>query len=570
VYEENFESGAPGWTHASRGAADTWHLDTFACFGVFLRSTWFVSNGNAGPSCTANSSHERSQLMSPPILLPTGGGLTLGFDAFALDELGSCIAGHDYDAKDVGITTNNGVSYTLLNDCSKLLDRANRTQHPEFDISAFAGQTVRVIFVYDTVDNQAQDTFAVDLVTIGTNNTSQQTDDADADGTGEQCDNCPGTYNPDQSDSDGDGAGDACDSCPMDFNSRHEDGDGDGAGDVCDNCRGVANPDQADADGDGIGDACDGCPSTANPPNVLYETDFESGGAGWSHVAIPEGEDTWQVAPSTCNGGHTPGGLPEYFDLGSSMFVSRGNVGALCVDGSSFEHSKLISPPFAIPATGAVVLSFDALSHDEAGACLASGEYDSKDVGLSTDGGTTYTKLNDCFALTDGSGVLQHLEFDISAFHGQIVNVVFEYDTLDLDLGDTFAVDNIRAVVAPPNQDGDVRPDACDCLPADPSVWAVPAEVGGLVFGADEMLHWTPVDTGISYDAMRGRLEDLLAGSGPEECIVENTALTTAGDPTEPALHHGFFYLVRARNACGPGAYGFGTGGGEHVSAICP
>jgi hypothetical protein len=42
------------------------------------------------------------------------------------------------------------------------------------------------------------------------------------------------------------------------------DADGDGAGDGCDNCPVAANPDQADRDADGVGDACDICPSVAN------------------------------------------------------------------------------------------------------------------------------------------------------------------------------------------------------------------------------------------------------------------------------------------------------------------
>ncbi|MEA1868256.1 MAG: thrombospondin type 3 repeat-containing protein, partial [Thermodesulfobacteriota bacterium] len=38
-------------------------------------------------------------------------------------------------------------------------------------------------------------------------------EDSDGDGVPDEMDNCPDTYNPDQSDSDGDGIGDACDNC---------------------------------------------------------------------------------------------------------------------------------------------------------------------------------------------------------------------------------------------------------------------------------------------------------------------------------------------------------------------
>lgn len=80
--------------------------------------------------------------------------------------------------------------------------------------------------------------------------------DADRDGFGELCDNCPNTYNPGQEDTDGDGIGDACDNCM--------DTDNDGFGDpgyvtntcAVDNCPNVSNPTQVDSDHDGIGDAC--------------------------------------------------------------------------------------------------------------------------------------------------------------------------------------------------------------------------------------------------------------------------------------------------------------------------
>jgi len=75
--------------------------------------------------------------------------------------------------------------------------------------------------------------------------------DVDADGIQNDADNCPNTYNPDQSDSDGDGIGDVCDSNPDD------DLDDDGIKDNLDNCPTNYNPDQADFDNDGRGDACD-------------------------------------------------------------------------------------------------------------------------------------------------------------------------------------------------------------------------------------------------------------------------------------------------------------------------
>jgi hypothetical protein len=102
-------------------------------------------------------------------------------------------------------------------------------------------------------------------------------EDADNDGVGDICDNCPAVPNPGQSncdndelgdacdpdfaDADSDGIDDNCDNCP---NDSDNDADGDGlCGDV-DNCPYTAKPNQEDADSDGIGDVCD--------PDTIYGT----------------------------------------------------------------------------------------------------------------------------------------------------------------------------------------------------------------------------------------------------------------------------------------------------------
>jgi subtilisin family serine protease len=88
--------------------------------------------------------------------------------------------------------------------------------------------------------------------------------DADNDGAGGVCDNCPTVSNSDQSDTDGDNFGDVCDNCSSTINPDQEDQDNDGVGDICDNCLTTANPNQDDIDGDSIGDACDNCPIIQN------------------------------------------------------------------------------------------------------------------------------------------------------------------------------------------------------------------------------------------------------------------------------------------------------------------
>lgn len=58
--------------------------------------------------------------------------------------------------------------------------------------------------------------------------------DTDADGWGDDCDNCPSAYNPNQIDGDADQFGNGCDDCPNDFDPSQTDFDHDGQGDRCD------------------------------------------------------------------------------------------------------------------------------------------------------------------------------------------------------------------------------------------------------------------------------------------------------------------------------------------------
>ncbi|MBI4717395.1 MAG: thrombospondin type 3 repeat-containing protein [Planctomycetes bacterium] len=91
--------------------------------------------------------------------------------------------------------------------------------------------------------------------------------DTDGDTLIDDCDNCPGAANLDQTDVDGDGVGDVCDPCPVD---NPDDTDGDGVCDSQDGCPfdpdkvapgpcGCGNP-EVDSDGDAVPDCVDQCP----------------------------------------------------------------------------------------------------------------------------------------------------------------------------------------------------------------------------------------------------------------------------------------------------------------------
>ncbi|MBD3331291.1 hypothetical protein GF356_00455 [candidate division GN15 bacterium] len=159
-----------------------------------------------------------------------------------------------------------------------------------FPIEGFASQTVIASTIADTsyqfTDHEAGEffykvrakdeqgqwgPFSLPVVTI-VSGSGEICYDSDQDGYGDPdhpentCpdDNCPQTFNADQTDTDQDGVGDACDNCEQIANADQADADQDGVGDVCDNCDQVANADQADVDSDTIGDACDNCVDDAN------------------------------------------------------------------------------------------------------------------------------------------------------------------------------------------------------------------------------------------------------------------------------------------------------------------
>jgi hypothetical protein len=91
--------------------------------------------------------------------------------------------------------------------------------------------------------------------------------DGDNDGIDDALDNCPQTFNDDQTDTDANGIGDAC--------NEGEDLDGDEWSDSLDNCPTTANSDQGDADLDLFGDVCDLCPDFPSTND-----DFDGNGIG--------------------------------------------------------------------------------------------------------------------------------------------------------------------------------------------------------------------------------------------------------------------------------------------------
>jgi hypothetical protein len=104
-----------------------------------------------------------------------------------------------------------------------------------------------------------------------------------------------------------------------------------------------------------------------------------------------------------------------------------------------------------------------------------------------------------------------------------------------------------------------------------------PAEVTGAAFlGDGASLTWTPIanaPAGTVYDICRGPAGPWAVGSGGEACLATVSG-PPAMDPGAPSPGQAFWYLIRGRNACGTGTYGFAATHGmptsERITSACP
>jgi len=128
--------------------------------------------------------------------------------------------------------------------------------------------------------------------------------------------------------------------------------------------------------------------------------------------------------------------------------------------------------------------------------------------------------------------------------------------------------------------DGDGVWNGADCAPDDPLLWSMPGEALGdhlshnRVSGVTTITWTAPTILGgalstIRYDTVRSTSRSDFT-SGVAVCIDTNGADTSSPDALTPAGGQAFYYLIRAKNSCGPGSAGTTSSGAPRTVRSCP
>ena len=85
-------------------------------------------------------------------------------------------------------------------------------------------------------------------------------------------------------------------------------------------------------------------------------------------------------------------------------------------------------------------------------------------------------------------------------------------------------------------------------------------------------LAWDPgADATATYQVTRGWVSALPVGNGDSEaCLALDVTNGNVADEGVPDVDGSFWYLVRARNACGAGSYGTASDGSSRNCSQCP
>ena len=271
-----------------------------------------------------------------------------------------------------------------------------------------------------------------------------------------------------------------------------DDSDADGVHDLCDNCV-LHNPDQADADDDGIGDACDCDALVCDDGDPCTGVESCTDGLGCVAGSAPECDDAIVCTDDACtpfvgctyttnthncldNPGFETGDLTGWDD-GSA--ISSAGVGAsfsgLSTPDGDFSYGVALAPDGAGEITGALGQDFDDLPAATYTVCgrLAAHNHTSATFvsGQPSDGaGTTATLF-----VSPGVGVTA--TDTVAGFEVAQIQVAHPGGSMDVDIIFTsanglassvwFGADDLYMLADATSSDGDTIVDACDNCPGD-------------------------------------------------------------------------------------------------------
>ena len=198
--------------------------------------------------------------------------------------------------------------------------------------------------------------------------------------------------------------------------------------------------------------------------------------------------------------------------------------------------------------------------------------------------GETYRGTTTCFTDTAGNGSWSVIvpggasRLTTTATGATSGTSEFSGTFVDSD-GDGYAdgADNCPSVPNPGQIDTDFdgHGDDCDCAPTNSGAFQLPLEIGGVMIASNKQtITWNSAapaaGTATVHDVLRGLDSDLPVNGGGSEMCLASIAGTMWTDAAVPSAGQDLWYLVRGRNVCGAGTYGYASSGTERSSMTCP
>jgi uncharacterized repeat protein (TIGR01451 family) len=502
VWSEDFENGLSLWT-----TSGLWRLEVgvgcLADDGTLSPATQAAYNDEG--QCNYDVGATMGSLeLTTDVLVPVSGGLLRWYNWVETENNSS------WDRWRVEVSADGGANWSVVYDGQGA--RRPYWQDLWADVSAYAGQSIRVRFVFDSVDSYYNGYLGwyVDDVRLYEWVPSSVSSDCNGNAVPDECEtDCNGNGVPDDCDltagtSQDCNANQIPDECDI-ANQTSQDCNANGVPDECDLASGTSQ----DCNQNGVPDECDIANQTSqdcNSNNVPDECDLASGTSQDCNAngvpdecetdcngnSVPDDCDIADQTSEDCNSNGVPdecdlqpqlGALvwSEDFENGLGQWTTSGLWHLEVGDGCLFANGTLTPPTqaayndefdcdYGVDNFGALELRTDVLVPVSGGVLRwynwveTEEDYDDWWVEVSADGGATWVVVYD--GHTQSYPYWEQLQVDLSAYAGQSIRMrfVFNADESISFLG--WYIDDIRLYerLSPTSQDcnGNLIPDECD------------------------------------------------------------------------------------------------------------